>query len=1224
MKDLLSLIAQAHDENWEELDLSGMGLTELPIEIGVLTGLKTLILGKEEPGEWKDGKYVPTTIANQLTTLPDELLALVSLRSLDLSGNPLCGLPEVVCKLEQLEWLNLANIGMPIIPESIAQLTNLTLLYLSGNQIAIIPESIAQLTNLTALYLYRNQIAIIPESIAQLTNLTLLYLHRNQIAIIPESIAQLTNLTKLSLDSNQIAVIPESIAQLTNLTLLNLHSNQITIIPESIAQLTNLTALYLYSNQIAIIPESIAQLTNLTNLNLSTNQITTIPESIAALTNLKELRLHYNQIKVIPDSISQLVNLTKLNFGSNQITVIPDSITMIVNLTNLWLWGNQIAIIPESIAQLTNLTELSLPTNQIAIIPESIAQLINLTVLNLRSNQIAVIPESIAQLTNLTELSLDTNQIAIIPESIAQLTNLTVLNLHSNQIAIIPESIAQLTNLTVLNLHSNQIAIIPESIAQLTNLTTLDLWNNQIIAIPNSIQLLTKLEQLDLRKNPLSIPKDILDSDFSTREEEQRPAAQPILDYYFTTRDPDETQYLHEAKLIIVGEGGAGKTSLAQKLLKPEYQLIPEAEDTSTQGIDILRWDFKGTNSNDYRIHLWDFGGQEIYHATHQFFLTERSLYLLVADSRKEDTDHPYWLNIIRLRSNNSPVLLIQNEKNNRTCNLNLRELRHEFTSLETPPPINLATDRNLPELQKEIKHQLEKLLGPGLPFPNKWLNVRNILENDSRNHIPLTDYQTLCTRNGITNEREMLALSQFLHNLGTCLHFQADLNLKQLLILKPNWGTAAVYKVLDCDRVKQNLGQFTTQDLTTIWNDQQYNNLHSQLLQLMKEFKLCYEIPKKPGRYIAPHLLAPTPPCYDWNPENNRIVRYEYKGFMPKGILTRIIVEMHKRIENVSIPNQALVWKTGVVLTHNNTRAELTENQTYRKIEIRVSGPRPRDLLTLIHDEFQDIHDSYDNLNYDTLIPCNCPTCKPSPTPHTYTLKSLQTRLEKAQYKVQCDISYDHVQVRGLIDDVFAEPDDDRDQPLDRLDREPHHYRNPYRNSPTPGKRDRSKSRNEPYAPIVNVIVNNTNQQDQTMTDTSKTNQFNGPMSGIIGSDNTQVSAPIANSIATDNAQITVNQTHNTSTEDLIKLITDLRQTALQFPTETQEELATDLEDLEAEIIKPEADRNPTRIKKRLAALVTTIGVLASGISGVADFTNTTIDLGEKLNIDVPALMGK
>ncbi|MCY7406359.1 MAG: hypothetical protein LH631_02985 [Alkalinema sp. CAN_BIN05] len=48
----------------------------------MLTALKTLILGEEEePGEWKYGEDVPTTIANQLTTLPDELLALLSLRA---------------------------------------------------------------------------------------------------------------------------------------------------------------------------------------------------------------------------------------------------------------------------------------------------------------------------------------------------------------------------------------------------------------------------------------------------------------------------------------------------------------------------------------------------------------------------------------------------------------------------------------------------------------------------------------------------------------------------------------------------------------------------------------------------------------------------------------------------------------------------------------------------------------------------------------------------------------------------------------------------------------------------------------------------------------------------------------------------------------------------------------------------------------------------------------
>ena len=71
-----------------------MNLTELPPEIACLTELRSLILGKEDVGEWKDGEYVPTTIANQLTTLPEELGALVNLREIDLSGNPIAPHPS--------------------------------------------------------------------------------------------------------------------------------------------------------------------------------------------------------------------------------------------------------------------------------------------------------------------------------------------------------------------------------------------------------------------------------------------------------------------------------------------------------------------------------------------------------------------------------------------------------------------------------------------------------------------------------------------------------------------------------------------------------------------------------------------------------------------------------------------------------------------------------------------------------------------------------------------------------------------------------------------------------------------------------------------------------------------------------------------------------------------------------------------------------------------------
>ncbi|MEH2298752.1 MAG: hypothetical protein V7K88_06780 [Nostoc sp.] len=98
-------------------------------------------------------------------------------------------------------------------------------------------------------------------------------------------------------------------------------------------------------------------------------------------------------------------------------------------------------------------------------------------------------------------------------------------------------------------------------------------------------------------------------------------------------------------------------------------------------------------SDREFRVNIWDFGGQEIYHATHQFFLTKRSLYALVADTRKEDTDFYYWLNVVELLSGNSPLLIIKNEKQERKREINERELRRGFTNFQETLTTNLATE---------------------------------------------------------------------------------------------------------------------------------------------------------------------------------------------------------------------------------------------------------------------------------------------------------------------------------------------------------------------------------------------------------------------------------------------------------------------------------------------------------------------------------------------------
>jgi internalin A len=110
----------------------------------------------------------------------------------------------------------------------------------------------------------------------------------------------------------------------------------------------------------------------------------------------------------------------------------------------------------------------------------------------------------------------------------------------------------------------------------------------------------------------------------------------------------------------------------------------------------------------------------------------------------------------------------------------------------------------------------------------------------------------------------------------------------------------------------------------------------------------------------------------------------------------------------------------------------------------------------------------------------------------------------------------------------------------------------------------------------------------------------------------------------ARDNAQVTAThftQTTGTSTAELLQLVASLRQTAAQFPIDVQDDLIIDIDDVEAEIKKPENQRNLLRLKKRLMALVAAAALAAGGVEAVNDFTDNVMELGRKAGLELQLL---
>ena len=224
---------------------------------------------------------------------------------------------------------------------------------------------------------------------------------------------------------------------------------------------------------------------------------------------------------------------------------------------------------------------------------------------------------------------------------------------------------------------------------------------------------------------------------------------------------------------------------------------MPQEKDT-TLGIDVAKWSYSidfpkvaGSEKVKFHVNLWDFGGQKIYQGTHQIFFSDKSFYVLIADTREQKTDFSYWLNTVdQLGGDNSSLVIVLNKKFGHEQKFDESGYRNHFGKLiKEVVELDLKNDKTeIIGLQDTIKMSLKQLEGIGDLLPPSWVNIREDLLKEKENFIPFTRFQKICSDHEITEASMIHTLSGYFNRIGAFTHYIDDPLLQERIYLNSNW----------------------------------------------------------------------------------------------------------------------------------------------------------------------------------------------------------------------------------------------------------------------------------------------------------------------------------------------------------------------------------------------------------------------------------------------------
>jgi internalin A len=162
-----------------------------------------------------------------------------------------------------------------------------------------------------------------------------------------------------------------------------------------------------------------------------------------------------------------------------------------------------------------------------------------------------------------------------------------------------------------------------------------------------------------------------------------------------------------------------------------------------------------GCKGESVKAHIWDFAGQVITHALHQFFFSVRSVYVVVLTGREnnERDDAEYWLRLIKAfgtddQGNGPPVMIALNKWDVPGCRprVDRGALQERYPFIRGFVEMDCKSNKGIFKLKAALCRVVEQLKWVRDPFPETWDAVRLALTQGARKkaHLTYAEYRAL------------------------------------------------------------------------------------------------------------------------------------------------------------------------------------------------------------------------------------------------------------------------------------------------------------------------------------------------------------------------------------------------------------------------------------------------------------------------------------------------